>query len=48
MQVYIGFLLIVVLLGGTRIGRPVREHPVLLLALCTVVASSFYSLRVVL
>lgn len=48
MQIFVGFLVVVILLGGPRFGRVVREHPVTLLALCTVAAASFYSLRVVL
>ncbi|MCB0965217.1 MAG: hypothetical protein KDB37_00150 [Ilumatobacter sp.] len=48
MQVFVAFLLLAVLAGGARVGRPVREHPVLLLAASTIAAAGFYSLRVVL
>lgn len=48
MQVFIAFLVVMFVLGGGRPGRILRERPILLLACCTVVAASFYSLRVVL
>jgi hypothetical protein len=35
-------------LGGTRLGRWVREHPPVLLPLSIAAAASYYSLRVVL
>ncbi|MDJ0770834.1 MAG: hypothetical protein QNJ12_18720 [Ilumatobacter sp.] len=47
MQVLIAFLVICFLIGGSSAGRRIRERPMLLLALSTVVAASFYSLRVV-
>ena len=48
MQVFVAFLLIAFFLGGTRLGRRVRERPVLLMAFCFLAATSFYSLSVVL
>lgn len=48
MQVLIAFLVVCFLVGATGRGRIVREHPILLLGFCFVVAASFYSLRVVL
>ena len=48
MQVFVAFLFIVFLVGGTRLGRPVRERPIVLLAFCFLTAASFYSLSVVL
>ena len=48
MQVFVAFLIISFLLGHARLGRGVRERPILLLGFTTVVAASFYSLRVVL
>lgn len=48
MQMLIFFLVVCFLIGGTSIGRRVREHPTLLAIFSTTVAASFYSLRVVL
>lgn len=48
MHVFIGFLMMMFVLGGTRAGRILRERPIVLLACCVVAAASFYSLRVVL
>jgi hypothetical protein len=42
------FLVVCFIAGGTGVGRRVREHPALLAIFSTVVAASFYSLRVVL
>jgi hypothetical protein len=47
-QVFIAFLVVMFILGGTRPGLILRDRPIVLLACCTVVAVSFYSLRVVL
>lgn len=48
MQVFVAFLLITFFIGGTKPGRRVRERPVLLMAFSGLVATSFYSLSVVL
>lgn len=48
MQVFIAFLILVTLLGGSKVGHHIRDRPVFLLALTVVVGISFYSLRVVL
>jgi hypothetical protein len=47
MKVLLAFLIVAFLLGGSRFGRRVRERPVVLLAFCTVVAASYYSLQVI-
>lgn len=47
MQVLIGFLVGVFIIGGSSFGSRFRSRPILLLAVSTVVAFSFYSLRVV-
>jgi hypothetical protein len=47
MQVFIGFLVVMFVFGGTRAGRILHERPLVLLGCCIVVAASFYSLRVV-
>lgn len=48
MQVFVLFLLTAFLIGGSRLGDPVRRRPVLLLAFSIAAAASFYSLRIVL
>jgi hypothetical protein len=48
MQVFVAFVIISFVVGHAGVGRRVRERPVLLLGFTTVVAASFYSLRVVL
>jgi hypothetical protein len=48
MNVYFGFLVLVTLIGGMGAGRHLRRRPILLLALSTIIAASFYSLRVTL
>ena len=48
MQVFVAFLVICFLIGGTDAGRVVRKNPILLVAFATVTAASFYSLGVVL
>jgi hypothetical protein len=47
-QVLVVLLMGAFVLGGTRLGRWIRSSPVALLALSTVAAASYYSLRVVL
>jgi hypothetical protein len=48
MQALVILLLGTLILGGTRVGRQLRERPLVLLAMCTVAAASFYSMRVIL
>lgn len=48
MQFFIGFLVLMFVLGGTGAGRILRDRPVILLCFSTLAAASFYSLRVVL
>lgn len=48
MQVFIAFLVVMFVLGGTGAGRVLRERPLVLLGCCALAAASFYSLRVVL
>jgi hypothetical protein len=48
MQIFIGFLVAMFVLGGTGAGRVLRDRPLILLGCCMVVAASFYSLRVAL
>jgi hypothetical protein len=47
-QVLIAFLFVCFFVGGTTVGRPVRRHPIILLAFSSIVAASYYMLRVVL
>jgi hypothetical protein len=46
MQVLALFLVLAFVLGGSELGRHVRQRPILLLFFSTTVAVSFYSLRV--
>ncbi len=48
MQVMVLLMVGAFLIGGTPLGRWVRERPVLLLGVSTAAATSFYSLSVVL
>jgi hypothetical protein len=48
MQFFIGFLVLMFVLGGTGAGRVLRDRPSVLIGCCIVAAASFYSLRVVL
>lgn len=48
MKMLVAFMLISVLIGGTDAGRWVRERPLAILAFATIVATSYWSLRVVL
>jgi hypothetical protein len=48
MQMLIFFLVVCFIVGGTSLGRRVRERPALLAIFSTTVAASFYSLTVVL
>lgn len=48
MQVLLLLIISSFLLGGTRLGRWLRDRPVALLPISVVAALSFYSLRVVL
>lgn len=47
MQVLVFFLIVAIVIGGSRHGALVRRRPWLLLAFTVLVATSFYSLRVV-
>lgn len=42
------FLVVCFIVGGANAGRRVREHPLILAGFTTMVAASYYSLRVVL
>ena len=46
MRTFIVFLFVLFVLGGTRLGRPFFNRPVLLVALCLVISGAFYSYRV--
>ncbi len=48
MQAFVAFLLIAVLVGGSRAGARVRRRPSMLLAFAVLIGMSMYSLRVVL
>jgi hypothetical protein len=48
MQVLILLLIGSFLIGGTSLGRRLRERPLLLVPLCTLAAASYYSYGVVL
>lgn len=48
MQFFIGFLVLMFVLGGTGAGKILRDRPWVLVGCCTLAAASFYSLRVVL
>jgi hypothetical protein len=48
MQVLVILLIGAFLVGGTSLGRRLREQPFLLVPLCTLAAASYYSFRVVL
>lgn len=46
MQVFLGFMLGMFLISGTRLGRRFERHPILLIGFSTFIAAGFYSLRV--
>lgn len=48
MKVLVAFLLSAYAVGGTRLGAHLIAHPMRLAALCSIVAVSYYSLRVAL
>jgi hypothetical protein len=48
MQVLIALLIGAFILGGTALGRWIRDRPPVLLTLCTLAAASYYTLRVTL
>ena len=48
MQVLVAFLVVCFLVGGSDVGRIVRDRPILLAGFSTVVAASYYMLGVVL
>lgn len=47
MLVLVAVLIGAVLVGGSRVGQPIRRRPWLLIALCTIAAASYYSLGTV-
>jgi hypothetical protein len=48
MQVLVILLIGAFVLGGTALGQRLRDHPLVLVALSTLAAASYYSLRVIL
>ncbi len=48
MQLFVAFLVVMFLIGGTGPGRVVRDRPLVLMMLSGLAAASFYSLSVVL
>ena len=48
MQVFVFLLLATFVIGATRLGRWAVQRPIVLLAVCTMAAASFYSMSVVL
>jgi hypothetical protein len=46
--VLVVLLLGTLILGGTRVGRHIRDRPLVLLSLSTIAAASYYSLWVIL
>ena len=45
MKLLVAFLFACFLLGGTRFGEPLLRRPVLMIGISTVVAASYWSLR---
>lgn len=48
MQVLVAFLAVCFVIGGSDVGRVVRDHPILLAGFSTIVAASYWMLSVVL